>query len=362
MANVAGPVTQEVIAEDDGDGVDSDPDGLLNAASIDLDPSTSGNDKAFVVAGEGTWTEDGAGNVTFTPIAGFTLDPTPIVYTISDNDGNISNADTILVDYVPVAANDESLNNTTNTAVTVDILDNDNTGDVIDITTIQIVGTTNPGDDLVVAGEGTWSINPTTGEITFTPLAGFTANPTDITYTAEDHEGNQTSAIINIEYTPQPPVATYNESLANVAGPVAQEVIAEDDGDGVDSDPDGLLNAASIDLDPSTPGNDKAFVVAGEGTWTEDGAGNVTFTPIAGFTLDPTPIVYTISDNDGNISNADTILVDYVPVAANDESLNNTTNTAVTVDILDNDNTGDVIDIATIQIVGTTNPVILMDY
>ena len=109
----------------------------MNAASIDLDPCTPGNDKAFVVAGEGTWTEDGAGNVTFTPIAGFTLDPTPIVYTISDNDGNISNADTILVDYVPVAANDESLNNTTNTAVTVDILDNDNTGDVIDTTTFK---------------------------------------------------------------------------------------------------------------------------------------------------------------------------------------------------------------------------------
>ncbi len=42
---------------------------------------------------------------------------------------------------------------------------------------MQIVGTTNPGDDLDVAGEGTWSVDGTTGEITFTPQAGFTDDP-----------------------------------------------------------------------------------------------------------------------------------------------------------------------------------------
>ena len=46
------------------------------------------------------------------------------------------------------------------------------TGDVVDPTTVQIVGTTNPGDPLVVPGEGTWTVNPTTGAITFTPDQG----------------------------------------------------------------------------------------------------------------------------------------------------------------------------------------------
>ena len=86
---------------------------------------------------------------------------------------------------------------------------------------------------MVVPGEGTWTVNPTTGAITFTPEPGFTANPTDITYTVDDDEGNTSDpANVNIEYDAQPPTATDNESLANPAGPVTQEVILEDDGDG----------------------------------------------------------------------------------------------------------------------------------
>ncbi len=42
----------------------------------------------------------------------------------------------------------------------MDVLANDTTGDTVDASTVQIVGTTNPGDDLVVAGEGVWSVDP----------------------------------------------------------------------------------------------------------------------------------------------------------------------------------------------------------
>ena len=153
-----------------------------------------------------------------------------------------SNAATIVVDYVPVATDDESLGNTTNNPVTVAVLGNDDTGDSVDPTTVQIVGTANPGDPLVVPGEGTWTVDPVTGAITFTPEAGFTADPTDITYTVDDDEGNTSNpANVNIEYDAQPPVATNNESLSNPAGAVVQEVIVEDDGDGADTDPDGSI-------------------------------------------------------------------------------------------------------------------------
>ncbi|MBK8492593.1 MAG: hypothetical protein IPL49_17310 [Saprospirales bacterium] len=169
-----------MITEDDGYGVDNDPDGSLVASSIDLDPGTPGQQTTLTVFGEGTWSVDGSGNVTFTPDPGFNDDPTPITYTIEDNDGNTSNTATIVVDYVPVATDDVSTGNVTNTPVTVDVLANDLTGDVVDPTTVQIVGTANPGDPLVVPGEGTWTVNPTTGAITFTPQPGFTADPTDI--------------------------------------------------------------------------------------------------------------------------------------------------------------------------------------
>ena len=83
-----------------------------------------------------------------------------------------------------------------------------------------------------------------------------------------------------IEYDAQSPLATDNEDLANIPGMASvQEVIVEDDGDGVDSDPDGMLVNSTVDLAPSMPMvNDKTLVVPGRGTWTEDGMGNVTFT------------------------------------------------------------------------------------
>jgi len=201
LSNASGPVVQEVILEDDGSGADSDPDGSLVAGSIDLDPGTAGQQTTLVVAGEGTWSVDGLGNVTFTPEAGFTDDPTPITYTIEDNDGNVSNTAAIVVDYIPVASDDASLSNTTNTPAVVDVLANDTTGDTVDPTTVQIVGTVSSGDPLVVAGEGTWTVNPITGAITFTPEAGFLCDPTDVTYVVADDEGNISApGNVNVEY------------------------------------------------------------------------------------------------------------------------------------------------------------------
>ena len=54
---------------------------------------------------------------------------------------------------------------------------------------MQIVGTNNPGDSYVVAGQGIWSVNSITGAITFTPMAGFTDDPNPIRYTVKDRTG-----------------------------------------------------------------------------------------------------------------------------------------------------------------------------
>ena len=51
------------------------------------------------------------------------------------------------------------------------------------------------------------------------------------------------------------------------------------------------------------------MTVAGQGTWTVDSDGNVTFTPQADFTKDPTPITYTVSDATGKVSNQATITI-----------------------------------------------------
>ena len=157
---------------------------------MDLDPSTPGIQTSFTVAGEGTYEVNSTGRVVFIPQSGFTLDPTPIPYTVKDTNGQLSNEAMIDLDYRPVLDNDSSTGHLYGDTVTLNIINNDDRGDTIVLSTLQILGTSNPGDPLTVPGEGTWSLNLITGEITFTPEPGFADDPTPIRYIAEDADGN----------------------------------------------------------------------------------------------------------------------------------------------------------------------------
>ena len=42
---------------------------------------------------------------------------------------------------------------------------------------------------MFVAGQGTWSVNGSTGEITFQPLADYDGSVSDISYTVRDDDG-----------------------------------------------------------------------------------------------------------------------------------------------------------------------------
>ncbi len=93
----------------------------------------------------------------------------------------------------PIAVDDDGGTHPAGLPVTVVSPSNDiATSAPLDPTTVHIVGTANPGDPLTVPGEGTWTVDPVTGAITFTPEPGFTQTPTPIHYTIDDTLG-QTS-------------------------------------------------------------------------------------------------------------------------------------------------------------------------
>ncbi|WAC66827.1 LPXTG cell wall anchor domain-containing protein [Agrococcus sp. SL85] len=321
-------VTVDVLANDGGD---------LDPASVAIiDPATGeplAAGQELVVPGEGTWTVDPAtGAITFTPEAGFEGDPTPIEYQVSDGSGDTDRA-TVTVGYLPVAADDAATAETIGQPVTVDVLANDR-GD-LDPATVAIIdpatGERLPaGQELVVPGQGTWTVDPATGAITFTPEAGFEGDPTPIGYEVEDRSGDPTRAEVSIDY---PQAAADDESLGNTIGEaVTVDVLANDTGD---------LDPATVAIvDPATGAALPAgqpLAVAGEGVWTIDPAtGAITFTPEEGFEGDPTPIGYQVADRSGDVVAA-TVTVDYTPVANDDESLANEQGTAVTVDVLAND-------------------------
>ncbi|MFT0788044.1 DUF4347 domain-containing protein, partial [Synechococcus sp. H55.10] len=76
------------------------------------------------------------------------------------------------------------------------------------------------------------------------------------------------------------------------------------------------LDPSTIDLDPSSPGQQTNLTVPGEGTYTVNlTTGEVTFTPDFSFTGAATPIQYTVKDAQGLISNQATITVTVTPAS-----------------------------------------------
>lgn len=119
----------------------------------------------------------------------------------SDND------DYVAIDNLPIAT-DDTVSSTLTEAVTIDVLSNDTTGDAVVANTVSIKNGSDTDangtlDELLVANEGAWKVNATTGVITFTPTPTFTGNPTQISYTVKDAEGNVSNeAIVTINAVP----------------------------------------------------------------------------------------------------------------------------------------------------------------
>jgi len=88
---------------------DSDPNGDLLVSTLSLispqavDTDGDGDFDELTVAGEGVWTVAANGEVLFTPVAGFTGDPTPVPYMISDATGLVSNQALLTINYPQTA-------------------------------------------------------------------------------------------------------------------------------------------------------------------------------------------------------------------------------------------------------------------
>ncbi|NES64252.1 MAG: tandem-95 repeat protein, partial [Okeania sp. SIO2D1] len=323
---------------------DTDSDGTIEPSTVDLDPETEGQQTTQIVAGEGSYTVDESGNVTFTPEAGFAGTATAITYTVEDNDGGVSNQANINVtvtdENIPPTAVEDSAVTNPNTAVTFNITDNDTDSDgTIEPSTVDLDPETEGQQTTqIVAGEGSYTVDES-GNVTFTPEAGFAGTATAITYTVEDNDGGVSNqANINVRVN-TPPTAVEDSAVTNPNTAVTFNITDND------TDIDGTIEPSTVDLDPVTEGQQTTQTVAGEGSYTVDAQGNVTFTPEAGFAGTATAITYTVEDNDGGVSNQANINVivtdENIPPTAVEDSAVTNPNTAVTFNITDNDTDSD---------------------
>ena len=230
----------------------------------------------------------------------------------------------------PTATSDNRTGAPQGTAVTIPVIDNDNDPEndidpsTVNITTPGATDSDNDGDmdTLTVPGEGVWTVDNTTGAITFTPDAGFTGNPTPIQYNVRDATGLVSNTATVTITTVGPPTAT-NDTRTGVAQGTAVTIPVIDN----DNDPENDIDPSTVNIttpgatDSDNDGDMDTLTVPGEGVWTVDNTtGAITFTPDAGFTGNPTPIQYNVRDATGLVSNTATVTITYAPatgVAAN---------------------------------------------
>ena len=259
----------------------------------------------------------------------------------------------------PVATDDIVVSEQSQVAVTLAgrLNDTDANGDIITSRTefmeAAAQDTDNDGDTdyLNIIGQGIWQINNETGQVVFTPEAGFTADPDPVSYRITDATELQSqTANLVVDYPQMAPIAkddyVVNLLVASVQNPTLVYVL-NDNGHGEDSDSENDINSGSVNLvsssavDTDGDGYKDQLVVESEGTWQVDKAnGSVSFQPLPDFLADPTPIAYTVSDINGLESNEAQITVDYpqnAPVAVDDLLFNQPLGETIRFSVLSND-------------------------
>ncbi|MDF1752924.1 MAG: Ig-like domain-containing protein [Verrucomicrobiales bacterium] len=290
---------------------DRDPDGdTLTVTHLDGNPvlndtpvaSTYGN---LTVNTDGTFSYDvdSSNDIVQALAAGETLIET-FTYTADDGNGSSSTAEltvTINGSEDPPEANDDTLAVAEHATVNYNLLSNDSDAESDPLTLTQINGASISVDGTATLGSGAEVTLNSDGTIDYDPNDQFELSLGEtavdsFTYQISDGNGgfDTATATVTINGENDAPVANADYSLGNTPGrPVTFDVTAND------TDVDGTIDPTTVDLDPSTPGQTTSLTVAGEGTWSVDNAGIVTFTPDPSLQGQPTPIQYSVLDNNG---------------------------------------------------------------
>ena len=224
----------------DGNKVAITPSALYPAKLVDPATGQPTNALSVKVAGEGTYTiDDTTGQVTFVPEPGFTGTANGVTVSLSapvgrDKDGTIRDeyVKTATAKYTPTVTPitvtptnkvSEDIQNVPQTQTPTFDLSNDKTAQ---ITSKKLVdpATGQPTDatTVTVAGEGSYTIDPTTGAVTFTPEKDFvgTAKGVTVQATATITNANGKTATITSD-------ATYTPTVV-AAKPTAQPAKSKD--------------------------------------------------------------------------------------------------------------------------------------
>ena len=200
---------------------------------------------------EGTYTVQPGGQVSFVPNPDFTGGPVgqPVAFTVADGRGKTTGSNiTLTVARPPLAENLPATTETT-TPVTVDPVAEaeGRDGAAIDPASVRFVVEGDLVDTLTIPGKGTFTVDPTTGKITFQAVEGFTGQ-VDADYSIADSRGLRTERKVSVEVSakPAPPTITVDPKVT------AKDFIDPDKG-------------ATISVTGCTPGETVTYLVTPKG-------------------------------------------------------------------------------------------------
>ena len=283
----------------------------LNATS----PYTASNcnQSSVTVSGEGTYTANADGTVTFDPLPSFRgTVATPVRYVVQDSYAQVGSATitpTVNPPTAPVATPESQAVIPGGTATFSNLITG---GGALATGTSLQTGNSNgpclvdPFDSVckatfTIAGEGTWTVNRSTGVATFVAAVGASAGTkTPVTYKVTDVVG-QTATSTLTPVIPPPPTAGADTSTGNwdtnqTISPLANDAAS----------PPATLSNASLAICTTATATGSCtgttLTISGEGTYTVNNNGTITFDPVPGFAGTATPIKYVVADSTGQVA------------------------------------------------------------
>ncbi|MGJ8661533.1 MAG: Ig-like domain-containing protein, partial [Bacteroidota bacterium] len=282
---------------------DTDIDGTVNPASVDLNPSVPGIQPNFTDAFGNTWLAVSTGVVTFTPASNFNGTATAN-YTVLDDDGAISNQALIVVYVAPIndapILDNEYLITYQGDPISGDLTDAGDFDVDGNLIVLSYSGPTNFGSIVISSN----------GDFTYTPNTGFIGLDTFVVQICDD--GTPLPSLCSNDTIFISVLPTINPIALNDTTNTLEDTQVTLNITSNDIDPDGTIVSSTVDLDTLTPGIQDS-VTNIYGTWIVDNLGNVTFYPALNY-YGAASVDYVVNDDDGATSNSATIYVLVAPV------------------------------------------------
>lgn len=280
----------------------------LRAVAGTTGSTVSEDGTRLVRDGQGTWTLDrDAQRVTFTPQDSTvrTVDPISVIGT--DSTGDQASPGLLHIGYPKMLS--QSVADEPGQPVQFRPMDSASS---VRADSLRLTATGLPegskvsegGKRLTVPGEGTWSVDDAALTVAFTPVSASVTAPTPVRVTMRGlYADNTTTARLRVQYTSTSPIPRADRLRGVPGRPVTADLLANDTPGSaalpLDASSVRLRSIAAIDVDGKDDARGRRLVMPGEGVYSVQADGVLTFTPEQGFAGRATPIQYSVVDARG---------------------------------------------------------------